>query len=283
MTGGLIRLGGLGALVLAIALGGMAAHGAPAKPVKRIVTIHLCADQLALLLAQRRQIVSVSYLAADPDYSPVANLASGIPINHGDAEEVIAFAPDLVIAGRHKAGLTIRLLRRLGYPVLALDTVNSLDQVRQEILRVGAAIGRAQRAHAVIADLDRQLAAAARTHAPPKPRAVVYHFAGNTIGANTLVDDLITLTGFENYAARLGISGYGYLSLERLIAGHPDVLIVEAAGNEAPAVGRDVLRHPALRALRAHVRTVTIPSRLWSCPGPAVAEAARRLAEVYRQ
>ncbi len=267
--------------LIAVMVFAIPAAGAAATVAQRIVTIHLCADQLALLLAERQHVVSVSYLAADPEFSPVADLARGIPINHGDAEEVIAFAPDLVIAGRHYAGLTIRLLRRLGYRVLVLDTVNSLSEVRAQIETVGAAIGRPERARTLLDDLDRQLAAVARTADGPRPRAAIYHFAGNTIGADTLADDLIRLVGFDNYAAGLGISGYGYLSLERLIAGHPDVLIFDAVAIDAPAVGRDVLRHPALRALRSRVRTVTIPSRLWACSGTAIAEAARRLAEAY--
>ncbi|NIQ93173.1 MAG: ABC transporter substrate-binding protein, partial [Desulfuromonadales bacterium] len=52
------------------------------------VSLNLCADQLVLQLLERRRIASISFVGADPLYSPVAEEAAGIPLNHGQAEEV---------------------------------------------------------------------------------------------------------------------------------------------------------------------------------------------------
>jgi iron complex transport system substrate-binding protein len=38
------------------------------------------------------------------------------------------------------------------------------------------------------------------------------------------------------------------------------------------------LKHPAFRALKGRTRIYRMPSRLWICPGPWIAEAVERLA-----
>ena len=50
---------------------------------QRIVSIHLCADQFTLALANRAQIASLSYLATDESRSYMANAAKGIQLNKG--------------------------------------------------------------------------------------------------------------------------------------------------------------------------------------------------------
>lgn len=246
---------------------------------KRIVSIHVCADQLALLLADPGDVVSVSYLAAQPEYSAVADLARGIPINHGRAEEVIGHDPDIVVAGRHSAGPTIAMLRGLGYRVVEIATANSLDDVRAQIRVMASAIDRVERGERIIADLDLDLARYAGRHAGAKPRAAIFHTANQTVGAGSLVNEIIELVGLENYAATLGTRGFGHLSLERLLAGEPDLLVFEGARVDRPSVGGAALRHPALKRLLDRTPSVVVPSSLWACPGPAIAEAARLLAE----
>ncbi len=260
------------ALVLLLSAGNEAA-------AQRVVSIHVCADQLTLLLADREDIASVSYNAADPEYSVMAEEARGIPVNRGHAEEVIAHDPDVVIAGRHSAGPTIRLLRGLGYAVIEMATADSLDDVRGQIRLVARAVGHAGRGERVIAELDRRLGRVAGRHRATRPRVAVYHVNNQTIGAGSLVNEIVELVGFENYAATLGTVGYGHLSLERLLVGEPDLLIFDGARADRPSVGRAALSHPALRQLLATTPQVVVPSRLWACPGMAIAEAARILAE----
>ena len=255
------------ALVLLLSAGGEAA-------AQRVVSIHVCADQLTLLLADREDIASVSYNASDPEYSVMAEAARGIPVNRGHAEEVIAHDPDVVIAGRHSAGPTIRLLRGLGYTVIELATADSLDDVRGQIRLVARAVGQAGRGERVIAELDRRLGRVAGRHLGARPRAAVYHVNNQTIGGGSLVNEIVELVGYENYAATLGTFGYGHLSLERLLVGEPDLLIFDRARADQPSVGGAALNHPALRQLLATTPRVVVPSRLWACPGMAVAEAA---------
>lgn len=49
---------------------------------KRVVSINVCTDQLAILLAREGQLQSVSYLSQDPELSVMAAKARQLPANH---------------------------------------------------------------------------------------------------------------------------------------------------------------------------------------------------------
>ena len=99
----------------------------------RIVSTHLCGDQLLLLLADRDRLRSISFFATDPDLSQLADLAKGLPRNRGLAEEILPLAPDIVFAGAFAARPTVHLLRRLGVKVAEVPTAVTFDDIRQNI------------------------------------------------------------------------------------------------------------------------------------------------------
>ncbi len=249
-----------------------------AAPPQRIVSINICGDLLALSLAPRSRIASVTFLAADPIMSPIAKLADGVPLNYGKAEEVLAFEPDLVLAGRYTTRATVALLERLGYPVVELDIAQSLDDVRTQIRVAAAAMGVVATGEDMIATLDARIEAAAAEQHESRPLAAVYGPNGFTPGPRTLSGSLIELAGFENLAARAGILYWGNLPLESLLLARPDVLIVEAERDHAPALASQILAHPALLDLRDRITVAAVPRPLWSCPGPWIVDAMDRLA-----
>ena len=79
---------------------------------------------------------------------------------------------------------------------------------------------------------------------------------------------------------------YGRLSLDSLLLGRPDLLILSTRDDLTPSLAEQGLRHPGLAKAFPHLHTLVIPPRLWLCAGPWVVEtiaqlrtAARRLAE----
>ncbi len=249
-----------------------------AAPPQRIVSINICGDLLALSLVPRARIASVTFLAADPVISPIAEAADGVPLNYGKAEEVLAFEPDLVLAGRYTARATVALLERLGYPVIELDIAQSLDDVRAQIRLAAAAMGVAAAGEDMIATLDARIEAAAAVRSTDRPLAAAYGPNGFTPGPRTLSGSLIELAGFENLAARAGILYWGNLPLESLLLARPDVLIIEAEGDHAHALANQILSHPALLDLRERITVAAVPRPLWSCPGPWIVDALDKLA-----
>jgi iron complex transport system substrate-binding protein len=88
----------------------------------------------------------------------------------------------------------------------------------------------------------------------------------------------MTRAGLENIAATLKIDNYGQIPLETVVAQRPDVLIVSANRDGAPALATEVLRHPVIARIADRTRIVVLPTRLWSCGGPAVIDAIDLLA-----
>ncbi len=253
------------ALVLASATAAMA--GAP----ERVVSVNLCTDQLALLLAAPGQLVSVSKLAHDPDSSAMADAARALPVNGSGAEEVFLMAPDLVLAGSYTAPATVQMLRNLGVRVEIFAPAQSLDDIPALLAQMGTALGRADAASAQVADF--RAALAAMDDAPARrPRAALYYVNSYTLGDHTLAGDILTAAGFDNIASEAGLDMGGTLPLEQLIMLQPDVIV---QGRDYPGQARaeDNLRHPALRALGRTRVSATLTDRDWICGTPQVLSA----------
>ncbi|MFE0753575.1 ABC transporter substrate-binding protein [Inquilinus sp. NPDC058860] len=258
---------------------GLVAMPAMARP-HRVVSLNLCADALVLRLADRADVRSVTWLARDPENSVVAAEAASVPVNRGLAEEVVALDPDLVVVGAFTPRGTVALLRRLEMPLLELGVPESLDGIRAQIRRVAAALGQAERGERMIAAMDDRLAAI-RSPASP-PLAVVLRPNGFTAGRGSLVDEILRRVGVRNLAAERGLEAYGEIPLESVALAGVRLLILNQPENGAPSLGEAMLDHPILGAL-PELRVVRVPSRLWTCGGPEVVEAAALIAAAARQ
>jgi iron complex transport system substrate-binding protein len=267
-----VRRSRLISLGLALAFAGAAATADPAPA--RVVSINLCTDQLAMMLAAPDQLVSVSRLAADPHSSAMADAARAYPANHGRAEEVYLLKPDLVLAGRYSARATVDMLRRVGLRVALFDTANSLADTRARIEQMARLLGREATGAALIAAFDARLAALA---APETGRrAALYHPNGYSLGGGTLADDILRAAGLGNVARDLGLRGGGTLALERLVMAAPDLLI---RSTPLPGASRSeaVMAHPALERLAASTAGLRITSPDWICGTPHVLGAVETL------
>jgi iron complex transport system substrate-binding protein len=247
----------------------------PRKPT-RIVSINMCTDELVLRLADIKSVASVSYLARSPN-SSVADLAARVPINHGLAEEIVPLNPDLVVAGIYTARPTVELLKRVNAPLLDLDVPRSLEQVRQQYLAVGKALGEPERAERLVAEMDARLAALPPVGPPPLPRALVFNSNGYTAGKQSLVDDIISHAGMENLARALGINNFGRVPLETVVLNPVDVLIVSSYRDGPPSIATEIMNHPVLERISKRTRIVVMPSRLVVCAGPENLDAVALL------
>lgn len=259
-----------------ILLLGLLVLGPAALAGPRVVSMNLCADELVLRLADRAQIAAVSFLARDRRISSVADLAQGIALTRGQAEDIVSLAPDLVIAGRYTTRMTVALLRGLDLPVMELDVPVTLDAVEAQIREVAAALGQGARGEAMIADMRAGLQAI-----PPRTRplrALVLRPNGVTSGAGSLVDTLLTRAGLINLGADPALAGYTALPLELVASLRPDILVMDLEPMAAPALAEAVLHHPVLAHLPFEMRVIGVPNRLWTCAGPGMVEAVRLLA-----
>jgi iron complex transport system substrate-binding protein len=115
----------------------------------RVVSMNLCTDQLALMLAREGQLISVSDIARDPLTSAMHLEAAAYPVNHGGAEEIFLLQPDLVLAGVWSDPATVAMLRGLGIEVAQIDVANSLADIPDLVREVGRLLDRETEAEAL--------------------------------------------------------------------------------------------------------------------------------------
>jgi iron complex transport system substrate-binding protein len=256
--------------------GASKAHRLTTKP-QRIVSTNVCADQLALALADRTRIVSVSRMAIEPQISNYADAARGIPINHARAEEIVELKPDLILGDIYTGKGANRLAGTLGVPVHIVGIGSSLDDVRNVIREAARALGETDRGAAMIAQMDQRIARAQSATAKTLT-ALVYEPNGVTSSSGTLTDEVLKAAGLRNIAPTLMSGSYGTVPLEAVVASAPQLLILDDSYTGTSSRAQSILRHPAFRSLEGRTTLYHMPSRLWLCPGPWVAEAVERLA-----
>jgi len=266
-----IRAGRLPALLAACLCLAMPAL-AQAAP-RRVVSMNVCTDQLAMLIAGEGQLHAVSALARDPNSSTMTQEAQGYAVNHALAEEIFLMRPDLVLAGTFSSRATVGLLRTLGITVEEFAPARSFDDVRENILRVGALLDRQARAAELVAEFDAGLAALAAE--PPSGRSIALYDANSyTTGKGTLANEIFRAAGLVNVAEEMGITGSGRVPLEMLIAARPDMVATSFRDYGAPALAQENFVHPAFAALEARSQPVAVPVPNMICGAPFTLEAA---------
>ncbi|HET7609422.1 MAG TPA: ABC transporter substrate-binding protein [Gammaproteobacteria bacterium] len=254
-----------------------AAGGATAEPLPTVASINLCADQHLLALADPEQILTVSWLAADPEESMLASEARRHTLNYGTAEELLKFTPDVVLAGTYTSPFTRTMLRRLRYRVVELEPEASIADIERNVRLVAQVVGQVERGEQLVAALRDEVHAIEAKRPARNPAAVIVRPGGFTVGADSLANELLTLAGFRNVAAERGLDRWGSLSMEALLRSAPDVIVLTGYRSAQPSLANAVLEHPALAALGATQRTVTVQTALWACGLPGSIEAAAML------
>lgn len=239
---------------------------------KRIASINLCTDQIALLLLPRERIASVSFLADDPALSFAAPLAAGIPKNRAQAEEILAVSPDLVLADIYANQAAAGLLRHAGLPVWFHTPATTPADIEATWRAAGDVLGVPARAAEVIDGMKQRLSAVtARKNAT----AAIFFPNAWAMGSGTLADSALRAAGFRNAVSG---SGYAAYSLETLLQLKPEVLVLPREDTPTFSQAAALLDHPAARGLWPAERRINLPGNLLICGGPFFADAVERLA-----
>lgn len=243
-----------------------------------VASINLCTDQLVLHVADPSQIVTLSWLSADPEESTLAEAAARYPLNYGSAEEILRFDPDVVIAGVYTNAFTRALLRDLGHTVVDVEPANTLEDVETHLRQVAGAIGRSAHAEALIREMRTRIARHRRRLETAAPvTAVVVRPGGFTVEAPSLAHEMMTLAGLRNLPAEHGLDRWGSLSVETLLHHPPELLVFAAYRDDDASLANAVLAHPALERLAERTVTAAVPGSMWGCGLPSSLDAVAQL------
>ena len=250
-----------------------------------VASLDFCADQYVLALADRGDIVGVSP-SAESEFSYFAEKASGLPQIRPTAEEVLLLAPDLVVrqwGGGYGAGT---LLERFGVPVVQVSFAVTLAETRENLLRVGAAMGKLERATALAEAMDARLArveAAMRKGTTPLPAALYVTPSGTTSGWGTFVHEVLTAAGVANVSADLGNSPWHPINLEALALSPPDIIVAGFFDLRSQRLDNwSLSRHYFLQRQMASLPVTLVPSRQLACAAWFVIDAVEAIAETRR-
>jgi iron complex transport system substrate-binding protein len=251
-----------------------------AQSPQRIVSLNLCTDQLLMALVAPARIASITWLSRSEGDPSLLPMVRRLPVNHGSAEEVLALRPDLVVAGRFTTGTTRALLRKVGVPLLEVDSASDWQGVRRITREVAAAVGEAARGEELLQQMDATLAELARRRPVIPLRAIGWSGAGDDVpGRDTMFNTILEAAGAINLGAR---AGAGSFDLEQVLHAAPQVLLRGAAYAGKPALRNDVANHRVLRALPG-VATVQYPEAVYGCAVPSAALLAVGLADRFAQ
>ena len=259
--------------VLACAACGAAA--VVASP-QRVVSQTVGTDELLLALADPAQIAALSHLSREPTFSVDANQAAAYPkLKSSDAESVIRFHPDLVLAASYSEPATLTLLHRAGVKLIVVEHFESLEDVYANVRTIGAALGHADRAEALIRSTEGRVADLARKLKGVKPVRVLavstYPF---TAGSQTTFQDLCDHAGAINVAAEAGLVGHASTPDERLLTWNPELLI--ASDTEGPDLESRLRQMPAYKHLPA-----LQAGRVVLLPGPLLASVTHHRVSAF--
>ena len=249
---------------------GLPAQDRPASNNPTIVSLNPCADAILAEIAAPGQLLAISHYSHDPAASSLpADQAAQYGVTGGTAEEILALAPDMVVADPFISPATRRALEQAGIVVESVGMAGSLEDSLAQIAALGAATGNAVRAQA----LSRDIATSWDGHRwQGEPvAALLWQQGGLVPGETSLAHAMLEQTGFASHSAARGMGQGAYLPLERVLADPPQVVI--ATGDERAA------DHPAMREISGIVRYDLDPALLY-CGGPTIPRAMERLASI---
>jgi iron complex transport system substrate-binding protein len=242
----------------------------------RIVSLNPCLDVILVNVADRDQIAALSHFSRE-DTSTITTLAQTFPVSYETAEEVMAFAPDMVLTSRHSSLATRNALARVQ---IRTELFNEPETVADSIAQVRAVaelVEHADRGEELVARIEAALRAAGPPDGATLLSALVYQRNGFSTGSGTLVDEMLTRTGFTNAAGRYGLVGWGNIPLESVVADPPQVLLAGEIRPDVPTWADRVMRHPALKSIEGQMKRAVFPDRFLYCGGPVLIGAAKAL------
>jgi iron complex transport system substrate-binding protein len=275
------------ALVLGLAVAGCssqaadraaqrAAPGREALP--RVVSINPCVDAVLMQVADPAQIAAISHYSQDERATSIPlEQARRFAATSGTAEEVVALAPDIVIAGSHVAPSTISALHRMNIPLIQIGVPESIDESSAQVRTIAAAIRQPARGEALVARIDDAVRAASASSAAPSG-ALIWQGGGLVPGDGTLASELLRVTGFRNLSADYGLKQWDVLPLEYMVAKPPQVLLSVGAHDRSDRM----LGHPVLAGLKQQIAVRRYPEKLLHCGGPTIIDAVGHLAQIRR-
>ncbi|MEM9500687.1 MAG: ABC transporter substrate-binding protein [Pseudomonadota bacterium] len=246
---------------------------------QRIVSLDYCADQYVLRFADRGDILALSP-GADKRFSYMRDEARGLRQVRPRTADVLSLEPDLIVRSYGGGPNVSSFMERAGVPVVQIGFPQTIEQVREEVVRIGGELGRPDEAKQVIGDMNQRLDALA-AKAGKNPEALYMTPVGVTTGPGSLVHELIAAAGLANFQTQ---NGWNPLPLERLAYERPDLIVAAFFESKTNHVDNwSAARHPVAQAQLRELPVSSIEGAWTACGGWFLIEAVETMSQHARR
>jgi len=244
------------------------AHGA-----ERIVSLNACTDELLLQLAEPGQIAGVTRFELSPKSKELLIQSPQIVRLPSDIESLMKAKPSIVLAGPFSSAALVEQLKKFGVTVAMVQVPRNWD----ELIEVSTQIAGLTNAPGKLEDFRKSIQELKQTGQSSKwhgKTVVFWSAAGHVSGSGTFEDTILSTLGMKNGAR---FEGYAFLSLEKLIQLHPDVIVVTQKAGRKDSWAHETLFHPALKKALPEMEYLHIPEEAVSCASGYTIEVLRNL------
>jgi iron complex transport system substrate-binding protein len=255
----------------------------PARP-ERIVSLSATHTEMIYAIGAGDQVTAVDLFSNFPEGAPITNLTGFTP----NVEAIVDFDADLVVFDGDWDGSSVAALTELGIPVLVLEAAVVLDDVYDQIEKLGAATGHVAEATELVGQMDRDISEIlAEVEIVAEP-ITFYHELDTTffsVTSATFIGGLYESMGLVNIADVVGDgAAYTQLSEEFIIEENPDLIFLAdtiCCGVNAVSLGE----RPGWAALTAvqNGAVVELSDDVASRWGPRIVDYIRTIADALNK
>ena len=241
----------------------------PKKP-KRVLTLALSFDVMAMGVVPPERFVAVNAYASDPGISCIVKESAVIEpkLQIYPLETVLKLKPDLIIASTWTRPEMIDCYRDVGFNVIVLKGPNTIEEVEQDIKMLADALGEEESGQKVLTEMHKQLkeidSTLAKLRQPPPVGMLVSQMTSYG-GKGCMFDVLCTRARVTNGITKMGLINGQYVPKELVVACDPDFFMLSATRQQSTVASKKFqqayLKDPALTGLRGLQNISFIPDR----------------------
>ena len=264
------------------------------KPEK-ILPLSLDVAEIVMQLTDGEGVVAISKGIEDPYLSTNPKSASKITEHiasavHIDPEQILSYETDLLLLtkmhGQEQDAYDI--LRQANVPILAFETMRSMEAYRTNLKTIGKAIGEEEKANNIVAQMEREIAdiQEAITWEEDKPSVLVLSEVGPgtgpyMMGPGNVSQDIIEQAKAIPAVQQIGLERSAKAEMEQVLKMDPDYIILLDWQGEKEAAYEALLNDAAWQTLRAvkEGRIKVVEAKYFLNPNAANIEGLRMLVD----
>ncbi len=243
---------------------------------KRIISLGpSVTESLYLLQAGDRLVGRTVFCNRPEDAKSKPKVGNVIDVN---IEKILVLKPDLIITTSLTRQRVKDKIKSLGIRTLNYRQAENFQQMCEQFLELGKAVGKEKLAEQIIKDINTQVDAFEQKIKILKHKPKVFIQIGSnpvfSAGSDSFINDLIRLAGGENIA---GDVRSGIFSKEEVVRRNPDVIIIAAMGLTGEEEKRMWETFPSINAVQNKKIHIFDPDRLCS---PTIVGFVQTLKEI---